>query len=194
MHSHMHPTNEITLQCTQLKQQMKPLFLLFPCGKWKYDGVPVWWCHSFPYSTFFPLHGWVVSPTQGTEHHFREVMFPSHSSCCCAFSLSPSLFSGPFISEKNQTPQHPWPCHCVKVDTNQRILNLSEHNTVISMHDTSRQWWELVKIVDFSMQCHCYSRLLYFRNLEEETKGKVLFTLCVRNQHLIQYSNSDGML
>lgn len=145
--THALTTDEITLQCTQLKQQRKPFLLLFPCGKWKYDGVLLWWYHSFPYSTFFPLHGWVVSPTQGTEHHFRGVMFPSHSSFCCAFPPSPSVFSGPFISERNQTPQCPRPCHCVRVDTNKRIWNLSEHNMWYQLQDTSRRWWELVKAV-----------------------------------------------
>lgn len=73
------------------KADNEPFILLFPCGKSKEDQVPVQQCHHFPCATFFPLHDRAVSPTQGTEHSFRWVMFPSHNSCC-AFHFC-SLYS-----------------------------------------------------------------------------------------------------
>lgn len=126
-----------------------------------------------PCATFFPLHDRAVSPTQGTEHRFRGVMFPSHGSCC-AFSLSLSVFSGPFPNKRSQAPQCPRPCHRVRADTNQRTWNLSEHNTAVSpaghFQAMPRAGNAVQPRSSFFMPYRGYNRLLYCGNLDKERK------------------------
>lgn len=137
----------------------------------------MWQYRHFPCATFFPLHNRAVSPTQGTEHSFRGVMFPSHDSCC-AFPLSLSIFNSPFTSKRSQAPQCPGPRRCIRVDTNQKTRSQSERNALVSVSPAGhvqamlRAGKRCSAGKLFSVQHHCYNRLLYYKNLEKERENK----------------------
>lgn len=116
------------LKYTQLKQLIKPLFLLFSCEREEY--VFAQCCDDFCCDSFFPLqdlsvgHTYVIAVWRGHIPLPQQLLY--------IFSLSFSVFSGPITTKRSQTPYCPQLYCCIRRDTNQRSWHLSEHNTLLS--------------------------------------------------------------